>query len=78
MTVTREEMRKIRLDLVHQMHDYIMKTGDEDIYDTWFTVCIPDGACEEDFEFFADDPEIFKEMCRVFGKLVHTDETENY
>lgn len=78
MTVTREEMRKTRLALVHQMHDYIMNTGDEDIYDVWMTLCIPDEPCEEDFEFFADDAEEFKSMCKVFGSLVCKDEQENY
>lgn len=78
MTVTREEMNKIRLSLVHQMHDYIMNTGDEEIYETWMTVCIPDCPDEEDFEFFANDPDEFKSMCEVFGRLVYRDETENY
>lgn len=78
MTVTREEMRKIRLELVHQMHDYIMNIGDEDIYDVWMTECIPDEPCEDDFEWFANDTNEFKEICAVFGRLVHIDETENY
>lgn len=78
MTITREEMRKTRLQLVHQMHDYIMNTGDEDIYEVWFTVCIPDEPSEEDFEFFANDPEEFRSMCEVFGRLVYKDEKENY
>lgn len=78
MFVTREEMRKIRLQLVHEMHDYIMNTGDEEIYEVWMTVCIPDCPDEDDFKYFADDPEEFKEMCRIFGKLVYRDEKENY
>lgn len=78
MTITRKEMKETRLNLVHQMHDYIMNTGDEEIYDTWLSLCIPDEPCEEDFEFFANDPEEFKNMCRIFGKLVYKDETENY
>jgi len=78
MTVTREEMKATRLNLVHQMHDYIMNTGDEEIYDVWLTECIPDEPCEEDFEFFANDPTEFRELCKIFGKLVCIDEKENY
>lgn len=78
MTVTREEMYKTRLDLVHQMHNYIMDTGDENIYEEWNTLCIPDEPCEEDFEMFASDPDFFRSMCEIFGRLVCTDETENY
>jgi len=78
MTVTREEMRKIRLSLVHQMHDYIMNTGDEKIFEIWMRDCIPDAPTEEDFEFFADDADEFKYMCEIFGDLVRADEVENY
>lgn len=41
MFVTKEEMNKTRLNLVHQMHEYIMNTGDEDIYEIWNRDCIP-------------------------------------
>lgn len=76
MTVTKEEMRAIRLNLVHQMHDYIMKTGDEEIFEIWMRDCIPDAPTEEDFEFFADDADEFKYMCEIFGNLIHA--IENY
>ena len=70
MTVTREEMRKTRLQLVHQMHDYIMNTGDEEIYEFWIKSCIPDEPCEEDFEYYANDIEEFKLLCHTFGHLL--------
>ena len=78
MIVSKEEMKKIRLDLVHQMHNYIINTGDEEIHDTWITECIPDEPCEDDFEWFANDASEFREMCEIFGRLVHIDETTNY
>lgn len=76
--MTRAEMRKVRLQLVHQMHEYILNVGDEDIYDIWFTNCVPDNPSEEDFEFFADDPENFRDLCEIFGAMVCRDERENY
>lgn len=78
MTVTKEEMRDIRLQLVHQMHKYIMDTGDEEIYEVWMRDAIPDEPCEEDFEYFADDTTEFKELCEIFGRLAHVDNVENY
>jgi len=74
MTITKEEMRKTRLDLVHQMHDYIMNTGDEEIYEIWLRDAIPDCPCEEDFEYFADDASEFKELCELFGRLASYDD----
>jgi hypothetical protein len=70
MTVTREEMRKTRLSLVHQMHDYIMNTGDEEIVEIWLRDAIPDCPCEEDFEYFANDASEFRALCEIFGRLV--------
>ena len=71
MTVSKEEMKKIRLDFVHQMNDYIENTRDEDIYDVWMYEAIPDHPYEEDFELYADDPKEFEYLCKVFNKLVH-------
>lgn len=78
MIVTKEEMRKIRLTLVHQMHEYIMNTGDEDIMEVWARDCIPDCPCEEDFEYFANDASEFRTLCDFFGRLAYRDEKENY
>lgn len=74
MTVTKEEMRKTRLDLVHQMHNYIMNTEDEEIYEIWLRDAIPDCPCEEDFEYFADDASEFRELCELFGRLASYDD----
>lgn len=69
MTVTKEEIIKTRTNLVRQMHDYILKTEDEDIYAKWIYY-MPDEPCEEDFEFFAEDAAEFKNLCEIFGELV--------
>ena len=70
MIVSKEEMKKTRLNLVHQMHNYIMNIEDEEIRDIWMTECIPDKPCEEDFEWFANDATEFREMCSIFGRLI--------
>lgn len=70
MEVTKNEMNKLRLDFVHQMHNYIMDTGDEDIYEVWARDGIPDSPSEEDFEWYAFNQQEFKYLCELFGKLV--------
>lgn len=77
MFVTKEEMNKTRLNLVHQMHEYIMNTGDEYIYKIWNIYCIPDDPCEEDFEYFTD-PVKFEKICSIFGYLARRDGLKNY
>lgn len=77
MIVSKEEMKNTRLKLVHKMHEYILNTGDETIYETWMEVGIPDAPTEEDFEWFTD-PYEFKYLCTVFGKLVYRNEEEDY
>ena len=70
MTVTREELIKIRIELAKQMNQYIINLGDEEIYDAWFEEGIPDGPQEDDYKFFANDDEQWKELCELFGELV--------
>ncbi len=76
--MTRKEMYEARLTLVHQMHEYIMNTGDEEILKAWRRDCIPADSCEKDFEFLANDLGEFRIVCEIFGNLVCHDETENY
>lgn len=70
MEVTKNEMNKLRLGFVHQMHNYIMDTGDENIYEVWARDGISDNPDEENFEFFAYDQGEFKYLCELFGRLV--------
>lgn len=65
----RKEIYETRLKLVHQLHKYIMDTGDEEIFEVWFRCGLPDNPCEEDFEFFAKDAKEFRSLCELFGHL---------
>lgn len=69
MFVTKEEMNKTRLNLVHQMHEYIMNIEDEDIHEIWNRDYLPDNPSEEDFETYANDPSEFKYLCDGFALL---------
>ena len=75
--MTKQEMRKLRINLVKEMHLYVIDTGDEELYDCWFAEGVPDDPSEEDFEFFADEHS-FKELCELFGKLMDINEREDY
>ena len=78
MTVVSEEMVAIREKLLKDMHQYIIEMGDEDIYDEWITLAVPDEPTEEDFESIADDDKEWIETCRLFGVLSESDIKNNY
>ncbi len=68
--MTREELIKMRIEFAKQMNDYIINLGDEEIYDVWFALGIPDEPQEDDYEFFANDDEEWRDLCQLFGRLV--------
>ena len=76
MTVKREELVKIRKDLVKQMHDYILTNiQDEDIIiNIWLACGVPDCPTEQDFEWFAEDDDEFTDLCRLFAKCCRLEE----
>lgn len=78
MTITREELIKTRIALLKQMNKYIIDLGDEEIWLHWISVGVPDEPSENDYEFIAENEDEWIDTCKVFGQLVHIDETENY
>ena len=72
------ETIKIRIELLKQMHKYILDTGDEDIYDVWFMEGVPDEPSEDDYEFIATHSEEFLEVVNLFDRLTRKDIRENY
>ena len=70
MYVTRKELLKTRVNIAKQMHEYIIKLGDEEIWSVWIMLGIPDEPDEEDFEFFTERDEEWEDLCKLFGKLV--------
>lgn len=70
MEITKEDLRKIRLSIAHQMHEYLINAGDERAYEIWIEEGIPDCPCEDDFEWYANDRVEFEELCDLFGRIV--------
>ena len=66
-----ETLIQERIKLLKGMDSYICnEVGDEDIWETWIAVGVPDCATEEDYRFMAADEETWCETCALFGRLI--------
>lgn len=70
MIISHQEMVELKKSLLSQMNQYILNLGDEDILDIWFMNGLPDCPTEEDYLFFIEDEEEWKDICTLFGKLI--------
>lgn len=62
-----------REQLLRQMDDYICEViGDEECWETWIAVGVPDCATDDDYAFIAEDDDEWKRICKLFGDLVNT------
>lgn len=69
MCVTHETMKDTRIGFLKQMQEYIQfHIADEDAYARWIQI-VPDEADEEDFEFIADNNDLWISACTTFGKI---------
>jgi hypothetical protein len=70
---TKQSEIERKIELLKDMHDYIIDMGDEDIYDRWIEEGVPDEPDEEIFEFIASNDDDWCEVCELFGKLAKKD-----
>lgn len=56
----------LRCNILHQMNEYILLWGDEDIIDEWITI-YPDEATEADLKEIAEDGMLWVDCVRHFG-----------
>lgn len=59
-----------RIKLLKEMNQYIIDLGDEEVYDTWFSLGVPDEPTEDDYECIAEDVEQWAYICHLFGQLI--------
>lgn len=59
-----------RIQLLKQMNQYIIDLGDEEVYEAWFSLGVPDEPTEEDYEFIAKDAKHFAFICSMLGQIV--------
>ena len=60
-----------RIELLKGMNQYIIDLGDEEVYETWFSVGVPDEATDDDYEFIAENLEEWVSICKLFGAIVN-------
>ena len=59
-----------RIELLKGMNQYVIDLGDEEAYDTWFTLGVPDEATDDDYECIAEDLALWVYVCKIFGDIV--------
>ena len=73
MRLSFSEMIKTKMNLLQQMHNFILNIGDEEIYEEWVTSCVPDEPSEDDYEFIANDEILWNEITEKFIQIIkHT------
>lgn len=64
------ELTLLKMNLLGGMDSYIRELGDEDIWEAWIANGVPDGATEDDLRFIAEDDELWRDTCELFGRLI--------
>ena len=70
MQLSFSKMIKTRMNLLQQMHNFILSIGDEEIYEEWVTFCVPDEPSEDDYEFIANDEILWNEITEKFIQII--------
>ena len=70
---TKQSEIERKIELLKDMHNYILDMGDDFVYDIWIRDGVPDEPDEEIFEFIASNDNDWREVCELFGKLVEED-----
>ena len=60
-----------KIELLKVMHTVMLGTNDENCYDQWTLLGVPDAPREEDFEYIANNKEDFIYVVNLFCNLVH-------
>lgn len=59
-----------RLAEVKRMDEDVRNFNDEELIEPWLMCGVPDGACEEDYEWFAEDEDEFQDLVALYNRLV--------
>ena len=60
----------LRANLLGGMNSYILELGDEDIYEVWFSLGIPDQCDIDTLMSIAKDEMEFNRISHLFGNLI--------
>lgn len=68
-------MKKItlnsRIAALKLCHNEIIEIGDEEAYEWWIAMGVPDEPSEEDFEWIASKDDEYEEVLRLYKKICH-------
>lgn len=72
-----KEIKKEREEVVRSMHTLILELNNEDAYEEWISVAVPDCPnpdCpnDEDYEFIAEDEDCFVTTVNAFKRIWKT------
>ncbi len=56
-----EISREDRILWLKAMNQTVIDEGDEVLWLDWIMIGVPDGACEDDYEYIADDEELWSD-----------------
>jgi len=70
---TKQSEIERKIELLKDMHNYILDMGDDFVYDIWIKDGVPDEPDDEIFEFIASNDDDWREVCELFGKLIEED-----
>lgn len=59
-----------RVKLLKAMDEIVVDINDENAYASWIVI-VPDQACDDDFEYIAEDQELCDDVCRKFALIMN-------
>ena len=65
-----ENIKSIRKSLLKDMHNYVFQLGDESYYEWWTQYGVPDEPTEEDYDFIAEENDLWDDAVDIFSKIV--------
>lgn len=59
-----------KMNMLKLMDKMINEIGDEELFDSWLMLGVPDGADDDDYEYMARSEEGYKDVCELFVRLL--------
>lgn len=69
----RKDMKNQKVALLKKMNQLILDMPDENIYIQWIAI-VPDEATQDDFEYIASSPSLWREVFATFAELTADNE----
>lgn len=72
-----DEIKLLRMNIMGGMHSYVLALGDDKIALEWFGCGLPESVTEEMLSEYAEDDNIWENVCGVFEYIVREYENTN-